>query len=150
MIPWPIEVNIDKPLERAYQLFESVVSVLQAQIQETKEEQKEETVQLLMEQHTTFFEAYKVLQDHMEESVITKQVLREWPAYYRQVYQRTRQTRQEVQALEKRKTTDEALRSTIEDQIVLETAKLQKLEWEAHQWVHQAIPNLEKVDIICP
>ena len=33
---------------------------------------------------------------------------------------------------------------------MLETAKLQKLEWEAHQWVHQAIPNLEKIDIICP
>ena len=33
---------------------------------------------------------------------------------------------------------------------MLETAKLQKLEREAHQWVHQAIPNLEKVDIIYP
>ena len=52
--------------------------------------------------------------------------------------------------LEKRKTTNEALRSTIEEQIVLETAKLHKLEREAHQWVHQAIPNLEKIDIICP
>ena len=77
-----------------------------------------------MEQHTAFFEAYKVLQDHMEESVITEEVLRDWPTYYEQVYQHTRQTRQEIQALEKRKTTDEALRSTIEDQIVLETAKL--------------------------
>ena len=42
------------------------------------------------------------------------------------------------------------LRPTIEDQIVLETTKLQKLEWEAHQWVQEALPNLEKVDIICP
>ena len=33
---------------------------------------------------------------------------------------------------------------------MLEIAKLQKLEREAHQWVHQDIPNLEKVDIICP
>ena len=33
---------------------------------------------------------------------------------------------------------------------MLETAKLQKLEREAHQWVQQSIPNLEKVDIICP
>ena len=24
------------------------------------------------------------------------------------------------------------------------------LEWEAHQWVQQALPNLEKFDIICP
>ena len=38
---------------------------------------------------------------------------------------------------------------TIEEQIVLETAKLQRLEREAHQWVQQALPNLEKVDIIC-
>ena len=33
---------------------------------------------------------------------------------------------------------------------MLETTKLQKLEWEAHQFVHQAIPNLEKVNIIYP
>ena len=38
----PIEVDIDKPLERAYQLFESMVLALQDHIQETKEEQKEE------------------------------------------------------------------------------------------------------------
>ena len=71
MIPGPVEVNTDKPLERAYQLFERMVSALQAQIQDTKEEHKEETIQLLMEQHTTFSEAYKVLQDNMEEYVIT-------------------------------------------------------------------------------
>ena len=53
-----------------------------------------------------------------------------------------------IQPLETRKTMDEALRTIIEEQIVLETAKLQKLEREAHQWVQQAIPNLEKVDII--
>ena len=39
---------------------------------------------------------------------------------------------------------------TIEEQIVLETAKLQRLEREAHQWVQQALPNLEKFDIIYP
>ena len=38
VIPGPAEVDTDKPLERAYQLFESVVSALQAQIQDTKEE----------------------------------------------------------------------------------------------------------------
>ena len=67
-----VEVNTDKPLKRAYHLFESMVSALQAQIQETKEEQKEETVWLLMAQHAAFSEAYKVLQDHMEEFVIMK------------------------------------------------------------------------------
>ena len=38
VIPGPIEVYTDKPLERAYRLFESVMSALQAQIQDTKEE----------------------------------------------------------------------------------------------------------------
>ena len=33
---------------------------------------------------------------------------------------------------------------------MLETTKLQGLEREAHQLVQQALPNLEKVDIICP
>ena len=32
VIPGPIEVETDKPLERAYELFESMVSVLQEQI----------------------------------------------------------------------------------------------------------------------
>ena len=44
----------------------------------------------------------------------------------------------------------QALRSTIEDQVVFETTKMQKLERETHQLVHQSIPNLEKVDIIYP
>ena len=39
---------------------------------------------------------------------------------------------------------------TIEEQKVLETAKLQRLEREAHQWVQQALPKLEKVNIIFP
>ena len=32
----------------------------------------------------------------------------------------------------------------------METNKLQKLEREAHQWVQQSLPNLEKVDNIFP
>ena len=65
-----------------------------------------------MAQHTAFSEAYKVLQDHMEESVITEEILRDWPAYYEQVYQQTQQTRQGIQALESRKTTEEAIKTT--------------------------------------
>ena len=42
----------------------------------------------------------------------------------------------------------EALRSTIENQIVLETNKLQKLEQQTHQWVQQEISSLDKLDII--
>ena len=48
VMPGPIEVDTNKPLERAYHLFESMVSALQAHIQETKEEQKEDTAKLLM------------------------------------------------------------------------------------------------------
>ena len=40
--------------------------------------------------------------------------------------------------------------STIQDQIVLETAKLQRLERQAHQWVQQALPSLEKLYTIFP
>ena len=150
VVPRPIEVDIYRLLERAYQLFKRMVSTIQAHLQETKEEQKEETARLLLAQHTAFSEAYKVLQDHMEESVLTKEVLRDWPTHYGQVYQQTRQTRQGIQDLEGRKMIEAALRQTKEEQIVLETNKLQKLEWKAHQWVQQALPNLEKVDIICP
>ena len=42
------------------------------------------------------------------------------------------------------------MRQTLEEQIVMESSKLQKLEREAHQWVQKALPNLEKVDNICP
>ena len=48
VIPGPSEFDTDRPLERAYQLFETLVSTVQARLQETKEEQKEETTQLLL------------------------------------------------------------------------------------------------------
>ena len=81
-----MEVDTEKLLEKAYQLFESVVSTLQAQMQNIKEE----TSRLLMLQYTSFSEAYKVLQDHMEESVIIEGVLWDWPTYYGKVFQQTR------------------------------------------------------------
>ena len=43
----PVEADIDKPLENEYQLFESVVSTLQAHLQITREDKKEETYRLL-------------------------------------------------------------------------------------------------------
>ena len=58
VIPGPIEVDTDQPLERAYQLFKTMVSTVQTRMQETKEEQKEETARLLLAQHTAFSEAY--------------------------------------------------------------------------------------------
>ena len=47
VIPGPIEADTDKPLEKTYQLFESVVSTLQLHLQNTKEDQIEETSRLL-------------------------------------------------------------------------------------------------------
>ena len=126
------------------------MSTIQTHLQETKAEQKEETARLLLTQHTAFSEAYKVLQDHMEESIVIEEVLRDWPTHYGQVYHQSRQTRQGIQALESRKITEAEMRQTIEEQIVMESSKLQKLKREAHQWVQQALPNLEKVDNICP
>ena len=109
----PIEADTDKPLEKAYQLFESVVSTLQAQLQLTKEDQKEETYRLLRQHYTAFFEAHKVLHDHLEESIIIEEVLRNWHTYYGQVFQQTRQTREKIQALEKRQGIEETMRSKI-------------------------------------
>ena len=45
----PMEADTDKPLEKAYQLFESVVATLQVHLQNTKEYKKEETSRLLMQ-----------------------------------------------------------------------------------------------------
>ena len=90
VVPGPVEVATDRPLERAYQLFEGMVSTIQTHLQETKAEQKEETARLLLTQHTAFSEAYKVLQDHMEESIVTEEVLRDWPTHYGQVYHPTK------------------------------------------------------------
>ena len=124
VIPGPLEIETDRPLERAYQLFEGMVSTIQTHRQETKTEQQEETARLLLTQHTAFSEAYKVLQDHMEESIVTEEVLRDWPTHYGQVYHQTRQTRQGIQALEGLKSTEAEMRQTIEAQIVMETTKL--------------------------
>ena len=40
--------------------------------------------------------------------------------------------------------------STVQDQIVLETTKLEKLEKQAHQWMNQALPDLDTLDKIFP
>ena len=95
-------------------------------------------------------EAHKVLQDHLEESIITDEVLCHWPTYYGQVFQQTRKTHEQIQVLEKRRGMEETMRNKIQEQIVLETVKLQKLERKAHQWVQQALPSLDKLDTIFP
>ena len=85
----PLEADIDNQLEKEYQLFESMVSTPQSHLLNTKKYQKEETSILLRKQYTTFSEAHKVLQDHLEESVLTEEVLHDWPTYYGQVFQQT-------------------------------------------------------------
>ena len=63
-----------------------MVSTLQIHLQNTKEDKKEETSRLLRQHYTTFSEAHKVLQDNLEESIITTEVLRDYPTYYGQVF----------------------------------------------------------------
>ena len=115
VIPRPIETDTDKPLEKEYHLFESVVSTLQIHLQNTKEDQREETSRLLIQQYTTFLEAHKVLQGHLEESIITTEVLHDWPTYYVQVFQQTHQTCEKIQVLEKRQGIKETIRSKIQE-----------------------------------
>ena len=69
-----------------------MVSTLQSPLQNTKGDQIKETSRLLRQEYTAFSEAHKVLQDHLEESIITDEVLRDWPTYYGQVFQQTRKT----------------------------------------------------------
>ena len=52
--------------------------------------------------------------------------------------------------LEKRQGMEETMRNKIQEQIVLEIAKLQELERQAHQWVQQALLSLDKLDTIFP
>ena len=44
----------------------------------------------------------------------------------------------------------EAVEEIVQDQIVLESTKLEKLEKQAHQWINQEIPSLDTLDNICP
>ena len=47
ILPGATEIDTEKPLERAYQLLESVMSKLQTQLQAKKNDKKEETYVLL-------------------------------------------------------------------------------------------------------
>ena len=47
VIPGPLEADTNKPFEKAYQLFESMVSTLQSHLLNTKEDEKEDTYRLL-------------------------------------------------------------------------------------------------------
>ena len=42
------------------------------------------------------------------------------------------------------------MEDTIQDQIVLELTKLDKLEKQMHQWINKEIPSLDILDKICP
>ena len=42
------------------------------------------------------------------------------------------------------------MENKVQDQIVLETTKLEKLEKQAHQWINREIPSLDTVGNICP
>ena len=63
----------------------------------------------------------------MDESATTEEVLQNWYTYYGQVFQQDRDTREHIKTLENQQGLEEAMRSTVQDQIVLESAKLKKL-----------------------
>ena len=76
------------------------MSTLQAQLQTKKKEEKEETSVLLRQQYTTFSEAHKVLQEHLEELAITKEVLWRWYTHYGQLFQQAQETHEHIKTLE--------------------------------------------------
>ena len=57
----PKGVDTNKPLDKAYQLFESVVSSFKTQLQQKKEEQENENSVLLKNQYTTFSSSHNTL-----------------------------------------------------------------------------------------
>ena len=126
------------------------MSNLQTQLIIKRDKKKEETYVLLRQKYTTFFEAHKVLQDHLEEFVSTKEVLRSWYTHYGQVFQQAWETREHIQNLEKQQGLDDTIIRTIQDQIILETTKLEKLEKNAHQWTTQALLSISTLDNIYP
>ena len=76
--------------------------------------------------------------------------MRKWYTYYGQVFQQLRETRENIKTLENQQGLPEEMKSTVQDQIVLETTKLEKLEKQAHQWINHTIPSLDTLDNICP
>ena len=69
--------------------------------------------------YTTFSEADKVLQEHLEECTTTEEVLRNWYTYYGQVFQQAQETCKHIKKLENKQSLEEAMTSTIQDQILL-------------------------------
>ena len=133
-----------------YQLFESFISKFQAQLQERKEEQVKETATLLRNQYAAFLAAYNVLREHITESNVTEEVLRNWFTYYGQVFQQVHNTHELIGSLQSHQTSTEAMVKTIQDQLVLEMAKLEKLEKQEHQWNSQDKPSIASLDKIHP
>ena len=97
-----------------------------------------------------FSEAHKVLKEHFEESTVTEEVVRSWVTYYGQVFHQVRNTRELIKSLQSQWGDIETLNKTIQDQLVLETTKLDKLEKQAHQWISQANPSLDNLNTIFP
>ena len=57
-----------------------------------------------------------------------EEVLRSWYTHYGQVFQQGRETCEHIRTLENQQGLEEAMRRTIQDKIVLETTKLEKIE----------------------
>ena len=87
-----------------------------------------QTSLLLRNQYTMFLEAHKVLKEHFEESIVIEEFLRNWVTYYGQIFQQLRNTRELIKSLQSQWGDIETLNKTIQDQLVLETTKLDKLK----------------------
>ena len=69
-------------------------------------------------------------------------------SYYGQVFQPVRNTREHIKSLQIQLGDTEAMNKTIQDQLMLETTKLDKLEKQAHQWITQYNTSLDNLDEI--
>ena len=103
------------------------MSSLQTQLQASKEEHTEHTSILLRNQFTSFSEAHKVLIEHFKESNVIEEVLRSWFTHYNQVFQQIRTIGEKIKSLQSQQGDTKEMNKKIQDQLMLETTKLDKL-----------------------
>ena len=90
-----------------------------------------------------------MLVQYVAESTITTNVLWNLYTYYDHVFEEMQKTRELISSLQHRQPiTSEAMTQTIDDQLVLEINKIEKLEKQEHQWINQSQVSLSNIDKI--
>ena len=98
-----------------------------------------------------FTTAHNMLVHYASKCVVTTEVLQNRYTHYGNVFQEMQKTTKLNCSLHKcRPATGEAMTKTIDDQLVLEIHKLEKLEKEERQWISQSRLSLSNVDNIRP